>query len=146
LKGVCADTALRRSVRDPKAFAELYDAESDALLLFLARRTLDGQTALDVCAETLGQAFAGRKRFRGLSDEEARAFLYVIAQRQLSRFWRRGAVERGARARLGSAVCEYLGFSVYSEWNPAGEPRPGLLSELRERVSRSTLGRRNDCR
>jgi RNA polymerase sigma-70 factor (ECF subfamily) len=104
LKGVSVDTALRRSAGDPKAFAELYDAESEALVSFMARRTLDGQIALDLCAETFAQAFAGRRRFRGRSDEEARAFLYTIAQRQLIRFWRRGAVERRALHRLGMRV------------------------------------------
>jgi hypothetical protein len=37
---------------DPaRQLVELYDAESQALLVFLARRTLDGHAALDLCAE-----------------------------------------------------------------------------------------------
>lgn len=124
-----ADTALRRSARDPKAFAELYDAESEALLVFLARRTLDGHAALDLCAETFAQAFAGRRRFRGRSDEEARAFLYAIAHRQLSRFWRRGAVERRALQRLGMRVPD-----VYEDDHAAIEERAGL-EELRPAIS-----------
>jgi RNA polymerase sigma-70 factor (ECF subfamily) len=121
-------TALRRSARDPRAFAELYDAESEGLLVFLARRTLDGQAALDLCAETFAQAFAGRRRFRGRSDGEARAFLYAIAVRQLVRYRRRGAVERRALQRLGMSVPQ-----VAEDDHAAIEERAGL-DELRPAI------------
>ncbi|HEV2812390.1 MAG TPA: RNA polymerase sigma factor [Solirubrobacteraceae bacterium] len=97
-------TALRRSARDPSAFGDFYRAESEALLVFFARRTLDTQIALDLTAETFAQAFAGRARFRGRTDEEARGYLYAIAHRMLARYWRRGRVERRAVERLGLRV------------------------------------------
>ena len=97
-------TALRRSARDPRAFAEFYRAESEALLVFFARRTLDAQVGLDLSAEAFAQAFAGRARFRGRTDEEARGYLYAIAHRLLARYWERGRVERRAVERLGVRV------------------------------------------
>lgn len=97
-------TALRRSVRDPRAFGDFYRAESEALLVFFARRTLDPQLALDLTAETFAQTFAGRRRFRGSSDEEARGYLYAIAHRLLAGYWKRGQIERRALRRLGMQV------------------------------------------
>ena len=114
-------TALRRSARDPRAFAELYQAESEALLVFFARRTLDPQLALDLTAETFAAAFAGRGRFRGRTDEEARGYLYAIAHRLLARYWRRGQLERRALRRLGMRVPE-----VGPDEHEAIEERAGL--------------------
>jgi RNA polymerase sigma-70 factor (ECF subfamily) len=81
-------------------FTALYAAEAEGLLVFLTRRTLQPDTALDLWSETLAQAFAGRRRYRGEADQ-APAWLYAIAYRQLAMFWRRGAVERRALQRLG---------------------------------------------
>ena len=91
---------------EPAAFAGFYEAEAPRLLIFFARRTCDPHAALDLCAETFAEAFAGRRRFRGDTDDEARAWLYGIAQHRLSRFFRRGATERRALARLGMQVPE----------------------------------------
>jgi RNA polymerase sigma-70 factor (ECF subfamily) len=82
-------------------FAALYDERAEALLGFFARRTLDAQVALDLWAETLAQAWAGRGRFRGTTDEEAVSWLYGIAYRQLAAYARRGRAERRALRRLG---------------------------------------------
>jgi RNA polymerase sigma factor (sigma-70 family) len=114
-------TALRASARDPRAFGELYRAESEALLVFFARRTLDTQVALDLTAETFAQAFAGRTRFRGTTDEEARGYLYAIAHRLLARYWKRGRVERRAVERLGLRVPH-----VAEDDHAAIEERAGL--------------------
>ena len=46
-------------------FEHLYRASAQPLLVFLARRTLDAEVALDLWAETWAAAFAGRRRFRG---------------------------------------------------------------------------------
>jgi RNA polymerase sigma factor (sigma-70 family) len=81
-------------------FDELYAAEAEQLLVFLTRRTLDPESGLDLWAETLAQAFAGRRRFRG-DASQAPTWLYGIAYRQLAMFWRRGAVERRALRRIG---------------------------------------------
>lgn len=81
--------------------AALYTRHRDELLLFLVRRTADPEVALDLWAETFAQALAGRRRYRGASDEEAAAWLFSIARRQLSHFYRRGSAERRAMQRLG---------------------------------------------
>jgi RNA polymerase sigma factor (sigma-70 family) len=80
--------------------AALYARHCDALLLFLVRRTADPEVALDLWGETFAQALAARRRYRGTTDEEAGAWLFAIARRQLSRFYRRGSAERRAMQRL----------------------------------------------
>ena len=87
-----------------RSFAALYDAYAESLLVFFARRTCDVEVALDLTAETFSQAFAGRRSFRGGSDQEAVAWLYGIARHQLARFFRRGGAERRAVERLGVRV------------------------------------------
>ena len=41
---------------DADAFSELYRGEAEAVLIFLTRRTLDGETAVDLTAETFAIA------------------------------------------------------------------------------------------
>jgi RNA polymerase sigma-70 factor, ECF subfamily len=86
---------------DAGEFDELYARESEGLLVFFARRTLDAELGLELTAETFAQAFIGWRRLRGSSDAERQAWLYTIARRTLSRYLRRGRVERRAMARLG---------------------------------------------
>lgn len=92
--------ALRRSVREPEAFVDFYDAHALSLLRFFTRRTLEPETALDLTAETFAQAYISRHRFRGDSDSAAAAWLYKIAARQLSHLWRRGRLEKKALQKL----------------------------------------------
>ena len=92
---------LRRSAREPTAFALVYDNHAVRILRFLARRTLDVETARDLTAETFAVAFRDRGRFRGSTDEETAAWLFGIARNLLSRWARSGAVERKATERLG---------------------------------------------
>ncbi len=82
-------------------FDDFYRRESEGLLVFLARRTLDPETALDLTAETFAHAYLGWRGLRGDSREERQAWLYTIARRRLSRYLRRGRVERHALGRLG---------------------------------------------
>jgi RNA polymerase sigma factor (sigma-70 family) len=93
---------ISRSVVDPNAFSDLYDRHAEALLRFFVRRTGCGQTAADLTAETFAQAFASRHRFRDVGAP-GRAWLWTIADRQLSRYIRREQVATRARARLGVA-------------------------------------------
>jgi RNA polymerase sigma factor (sigma-70 family) len=86
---------------DVGEFDALYRRESEGLLLFFARRTFDAEVALDLTAETFAQAYLGWHRLRGTSREERQAWLYTIARRRLSRYLRRGRVERRALTRLG---------------------------------------------
>jgi RNA polymerase sigma factor (sigma-70 family) len=80
--------------------AALYARHCDELLVFLMRRTRDAEVALDLWGETFAQALASRRRYRGHSDEEAAAWLFSIARRQLARYYRRGGAERRAMKRL----------------------------------------------
>ena len=82
-------------------FDETYRRESERVLVFFARRTLDAEVALDLTAETFAQAYLGWARLRADSHEQRQAWLYTIARRQLSRYQRRGNVERRAIRRLG---------------------------------------------
>jgi RNA polymerase sigma factor (sigma-70 family) len=91
-------------MRDADAFAALYDREARTVLVFIARRTLDPELALDLTAETFAQAFRGRRSFRGATAMEERAWLFTIARRQISRYHRRGTVERRALEALGAQV------------------------------------------
>jgi RNA polymerase sigma-70 factor (ECF subfamily) len=100
--GVSCDLA--RSVEDPRAFEHVYDAYSTRVLAFLARRTFDAEAARDLMAETFAQAYQGRRRFRGSTDDEAAAWLYGIARNLLNRYIRTGVIERRAVERLGIRV------------------------------------------
>jgi RNA polymerase sigma factor (sigma-70 family) len=91
-------------MRNADEFAELYEREADTVLLFVTRRTLDAEVALDITAETFAQAFSSRRRFRGTTQPEERAWLFTIARRQLARYLRRGHVEQRALVRLGAGV------------------------------------------
>ncbi len=78
----------------------LYAEQGDDLLRFLVRRTGDAEIAADLWGETFAQALASRGRFRG-NHEQAIAWLYTIAHRQLSRYYRRANAELRAMQRLG---------------------------------------------
>jgi RNA polymerase sigma factor (sigma-70 family) len=82
-------------------FSALYDRHAGTLVLFFQRRTYDPEAAVDLMAETFAAAFRDRGAFRGRDDEAATAWLFGIARHQLSAYYRRGAVERRALARLG---------------------------------------------
>lgn len=93
--------ALRRSATEPAAFVRFYDEHADTVLAYLARRVYEGEAAFDLTAETFAQAYLVRRRFRGSTDEEAAAWLFRIAKRQLARYFRKGKAERTALDRLG---------------------------------------------
>jgi RNA polymerase sigma-70 factor, ECF subfamily len=96
-------------VADPRSFVVLYEREAETVLIFLARRTLDVEVALDLAAETFAQAWQGWSKVRLDSPEEVRGWLFTIARRQLGRYLRRGRVERRALERAGldvPSLCE----------------------------------------
>jgi RNA polymerase sigma-70 factor (ECF subfamily) len=84
-----------------EAYHRLYDALSARALGFFVRRTPDSETAVDLWAETFAVAYEKRRSFRGAGDEQAEAWLFGIAYRQLARYRRRGAIEQRALRRLG---------------------------------------------
>ena len=86
---------------DDVGFTALYREAAQDLVVFFARRTYDADAAADLMAETFARAYLGRRRFRGSSEEEARAWLFGIARRRLAMYIRRGKAERRALRRLG---------------------------------------------
>lgn len=93
--------ALRRSRREPEAFARFYEEHVESLLAYVMRRVWDVDVALDLTAESFAQAYLSRRRFRGSTEAEAAGWLYGIARRQLALYFRRSAVEKRALQRLG---------------------------------------------
>jgi len=91
------------SSRDPQAFRELYDRWADELLAYFYRRVLDPEVAADLLAETFAVAFARRRRFRDVGRPGG-AWLYGIAAKELSHFFRRRQVETRAIRKLGLVV------------------------------------------
>jgi len=91
---------LVESRRTPEAFPRFYRERYEAIVAYFARRVFDPEIALDLTAETFAQAYISRKRFRGHTAPEAEAWLYRIAQSKLSRYHRRGRLERRALSRL----------------------------------------------
>jgi RNA polymerase sigma factor (sigma-70 family) len=106
-------------------FAAMYAREGEVVLVYLARRTLDAAIAADLAAETFAQAFRAWPRLLGRPEEEVRAWLFTVARRQVSRYLRRGRVERRAVQRLGIRLP-----SLHEDDVAAIEERAGL-GELR---------------
>jgi RNA polymerase sigma factor (sigma-70 family) len=88
------------SVADPRAFRELYDRWAQSLLQYFVRRVFDAEVAADLVAETFAVAYERRHRFRDVGRPGG-AWLYGIAAKELSHFFRRREVERRATRRLG---------------------------------------------
>jgi RNA polymerase sigma factor (sigma-70 family) len=87
-----------------EGFSRFYRAHADGLLVFFTRRAFDVQVALDLTAETFAQAFASRRTFRGGADEQAAAWLFAIARRQLAQYFDDGTVRRKLSGRLAGGV------------------------------------------
>jgi RNA polymerase sigma-70 factor, ECF subfamily len=88
---------------DPRAFRELYDRWADRLLAYFYRRVLDAEVAGDLLAETFAVAFERRRKFKDVGRPGA-AWLYGIAAKELSHWYRRQDVERRAIRRLAIEV------------------------------------------
>jgi RNA polymerase sigma factor (sigma-70 family) len=122
-------SSLRRARREPSAFGGFYAAQSRELLAFFARRTFDVEVARDLTAETFAQAFEHRRRFRGSTDAEASGWLFGIARHQLSRYARKGVVERKAIERLS------IQLPAVSEEDYGRIVELAGLAQLRDRVA-----------
>jgi RNA polymerase sigma-70 factor (ECF subfamily) len=121
---------------DPEGFVPFYRQEAEAVLLFLARRTLDGEVALELTAETFAQAWRAWPRMREDSREEMRAWLFTVARRQLGHYLRRGEAQRTAVRRLGIRMPSVHedDLSAIEDAAGLGDVRLGLRAEL-ERLS-----------
>jgi RNA polymerase sigma-70 factor (ECF subfamily) len=99
------------SRQDPAAFRELYDRWADRLLAYIYRRVFDAEVAADLLAETFAVAYERRARFRDVGKPGG-AWLYGIAAKELSHWFRSQEVERRAVRRLGIEVPELDDESV----------------------------------
>ncbi|MCK9248805.1 MAG: sigma-70 family RNA polymerase sigma factor [Solirubrobacteraceae bacterium] len=79
--------------------ASLYDRHGPEVLRYLARRTFDPETAVDLLSETFTRAILQRRKFRGSTDEEAIGWVYAIAANLLVDQRRRDRRERDAALR-----------------------------------------------
>jgi RNA polymerase sigma-70 factor (ECF subfamily) len=93
------------SRNDPAAFRELYDRWAERLLGYFYRRIFDAEVAADLLAETFAVAYERRVRFRDVGKPGG-AWLYGIAAKELSHWFRSQEVERRAVRRLGIEVPE----------------------------------------
>ena len=116
------------TMKDADGFMELYRREREVVLLFIVRRTFDPALAADLTAETFATALASWSRLQGRSDEEARAWLFTVARRQISKYFRRSGIERRATRRLGISV------PVLHEDDAAEIEERAGLAELRATV------------
>ena len=131
-------------LREPESFGRFYESHSEGVLRFFARRVYDAQTAMDLTAETFAQAFLSRNRFRRGGEQEAVAWVYVIARRQLSRFYRRGRAERRALERLGISPPELSDEDQLEV--EAMIDLPALREAVREGLARISSGQRDALR
>lgn len=91
------------SRHDPRAFRELYDRWAEQLLTYFYRRVLDAEIAADLLAESFAVAYERRGRFKDVGKPGG-AWLYGIARKELSHWFREQEVERRAVKRLGLTI------------------------------------------
>jgi len=91
-------------MEDADAFSALYRKEGEAVLLFLTRRTLDVELAVELTAETFAIALRSWNVLAALASEQQRAWLFTVAGRRFARYLRRARVERRLVQRLGIHV------------------------------------------
>jgi RNA polymerase sigma factor (sigma-70 family) len=92
---------IERSVRDPEAFAALYDRHAAALHRYVARRLGQG-VADDVVADTFLTAFRKRARYDPNAARDARPWLYGIAANLIGKHTRSEVRMLRAYARTGA--------------------------------------------
>jgi RNA polymerase sigma-70 factor (ECF subfamily) len=92
--------------RSKEAFEALYGRLGERLLVFLARRVQDVDTAAELWAESWASAYEGWHRCRAAEPGQQEAWVLGIARHQLAGYYRSGAIERRACERLGWSVPE----------------------------------------
>ena len=89
------------SREDPRAFRQLYDRWAGRLLAYFYARVRDPEVSADLLAETFAVAYERRHRFRD-TGRPGGAWLYGIARKELSHFFRRRSVDRNALRQLAA--------------------------------------------
>lgn len=114
--------ALARSVRDPGAFREVFDAHHLGIRRYLSHRLGDAALAEDLAAETFARAFAARARFQDAGGGP-RPWLYAIATNLLRDEARARARHRALLSGLREPEPVMLGLP--------DDPDPRLRAALR---------------
>ncbi|MET9065072.1 RNA polymerase sigma factor [Streptosporangium sandarakinum] len=104
---------IHRSLRNPEAFATVFDRHAPALHRYAARR-LGQDSAEDVVSETFLTAFEHRHRYR-LGQADARPWLYGIASNVIGKRRRREMARYRAYVRGGVDPVEITGGPVEDE-------------------------------
>jgi len=129
---------------DAEAFSELYRSQGESVLIFLTRRTWDGETALELTAETFAIALRSWRRLSTLTPEQQRAWLFTVARRLLARYLRRAKVERRALRRLGMQLPDVDHEDLLLIERRAGLPE--LRCTLERELSRLSEGQQEALR
>lgn len=85
----------------PRSFTAFYKRFKPELLRWFRIRTHNEHLAAELTARTFLKAFEQREQHRGSTEQEARAWVVSIAQRELLQFYRHGKVEHKKLKRLG---------------------------------------------
>lgn len=104
LRSAPTTSLLVRAQQDPEQYAAFYDAYSDRVLAYLARRVFDPEVAIDLMSETFAKVLANRMQFRGGTAAEEQGWLFAIARTELWHYWRSGRVERAALERFAIEI------------------------------------------
>jgi RNA polymerase sigma-70 factor (ECF subfamily) len=100
----------------------------------------DAELAMELTSETFALALDNCEQFRGTLAEEEQGWLFAIARHELSRFWRRGRVEREALVRIGVSVPAFEDEDLERVERMAG--LDGLKDALREAMAGLPEGQR----
>lgn len=82
------------------SFETLYDRVAERLLIYLARRVRDPDSAAELWSECWAAAFEGWPRCRASGHAEAEGWIFGIARNQLAAYYRSGTIQRRALERL----------------------------------------------
>jgi RNA polymerase sigma factor (sigma-70 family) len=93
---------IEASLRDPRAFAAVFDRHFEAVHWY-ARRRVGDEIAEEIAAETFTRAFDRRRRY-DLRHADARPWLLGIAGNLLRRHWRTERRRLAAYARAGAGA------------------------------------------
>jgi RNA polymerase sigma-70 factor (ECF subfamily) len=126
----CSDAELLALTSEcPEAFGEFYGRHAQAVTAFLAARTDNVETALDLTAEVFEAALRGRATFDP-AIAPARFWLYGIARFKVARSFRQKAIDRSVRMRLHVPVLQYTDDALEEVERLLDATRSDLLDDL----------------
>jgi RNA polymerase sigma-70 factor (ECF subfamily) len=133
----------------PEAFGVFYRRHAPAITAYLAIRTDDVETALDLTAEVFEAALVGRRGFQPAKGP-ARAWLYGIARHKMARNFRERSIDRATRIRLRVPALQYTDDALEEVERTLDASRGGLLRDVdllpvaeREAVLARVVGERS---